>query len=58
MVKMARAEYLFKASNRKIYEIGDELGYKDINYFSKLFKKYYGKTPSEYKNTDYIDYQI
>lgn len=58
MVKMARAEYLFKTTNKKIYEIGDELGYKDINYFSKLFKKYYGKTPSEYKNTQYIDYQI
>jgi two-component system response regulator YesN len=58
MVKMARAEYLFKTTNKKIYEIGDELGYKDINYFSKLFKKYYGKTPSEYKNAEYLDYQI
>lgn len=50
MVKMARAKYLFINTQLKTYEVGYKIGYRDINYFSKLFKKYYGKNPSEYKN--------
>lgn len=57
-VKMARAEFLFKHSDFKTYEIGYQLGYKDINYFSKQFKKTYGISPTEYRNTDFSDYQI
>jgi two-component system response regulator YesN len=49
MVKMARAKYLLINTKLKTYEIGYQLGYHDINYFSKLFKKYYGKNPSEYR---------
>lgn len=58
MVKMSRAKYLFKHTTLKTYEIGYQVGYHDINYFSKLFKKYYGQSPTEYRNNDYIDYQI
>lgn len=58
LLKMSRARYLFKRTNLKAYEIGYQLGYHDINYFSKLFKKYYGQSPIEYRNADYIDYQI
>lgn len=50
MVKMGRARYLFANTMLKTYEIGYQLGYHDINYFSKLFKKYYGENPSEYRN--------
>ena len=52
MVKMARAEYLFKNTNLKTYEIGYQLGYRDTNYFSRQFKKFYGYSPKEYRNTD------
>lgn len=58
MIKMARAEYLFKNSSLKAYEIGYQIGYRDINYFMKQFKKVYGRSPTEYRNTDYADYQI
>lgn len=58
MVKMARAEYLFKNSSLKTYEIGLQVGYRDLNYFMKQFKKIYGLSPSEYRDTDYCDYQI
>ncbi|QHQ59999.1 response regulator [Anaerocolumna sedimenticola] len=58
MIKMSRAEYLFKYTDKKIYEISYQLGYKDINYFSKQFKKIYGLNPKEYRNTDISDYQI
>jgi len=49
-VKMERAKYLFINTSLKTYEVGYQLGYHDINYFSKLFKKYYGENPSEYRN--------
>lgn len=51
MVKMERAKVLLHNSNIKNYEVADILGYKDAEYFSKVFKKYTGKTPSEYKRT-------
>ena len=50
-VKMAHAKILFQSGSYKIYEVGKLLGYEDINYFSKIFKKFVGITPSEYKNT-------
>ena len=52
MVKMERAKILFKDDSMRIYEIADKLGYKDVEYFSKLFKKYTGITPSEFKFRD------
>lgn len=58
MVKLTRAEYLFKNTNLKTYEIGFQIGYRDINYFMKQFKKTYGRSPSEFRNSDYSDYQI
>jgi two-component system, response regulator YesN len=51
MVKLARAQYLLINTNLKSYEIGNIIGYSDINYFSRLFKNHYGKTPSEYRNS-------
>jgi two-component system, response regulator YesN len=58
LVKMSRAEYLFKYTEEKIYEISYRLGYKDINYFSRQFKKNYGLSPTEYRNSKISDYQI
>lgn len=34
--------------NKSIAEISDKLNYESPQYFSKIFKKYTGKTPSEY----------
>jgi len=49
MVKMERAKILFHDSSIKNYEIANKLGYKDVEYFGKLFKKYTGMTPSKFK---------
>lgn len=48
-VKMERGIRLLKEGRLKVYEIGDMLGFKDVEYFSKLFKKYTGFTPTEYQ---------
>ena len=50
MVKMERAKILFQNSEIKNYEVADKLGYKDVEYFSKVFKKYTGTTPSEFRH--------
>ena len=51
-VKMARAEYLFLNTRLKIYDVSYQLGYRDINYFSRRFKKYCGKSPTAYRDME------
>ncbi|MFO7636621.1 MAG: response regulator [Clostridia bacterium] len=47
--KMNEAKKLLKDSQLKIYEIADRLSYKDVAHFTRLFKKYFGVSPSEYR---------
>jgi two-component system response regulator YesN len=42
-------EYL-KDTNMKVYEICEEVGFTNYQYFVKIFKKYTGSTPSDYKS--------
>ena len=38
------------AENRlKVYEIAEQVGYKNVDYFHKKFKKYVGMSPAEYR---------
>jgi len=53
-VKIERAKVLLGSGKYKTFEIANKLGYKDVEYFSRTFKKYTGITPSEYKNTKNI----
>lgn len=48
--KIERAKQLLRDSNRKVYEIAEELGYANPHYFGKLFKEVTGFTPVEYRN--------
>ncbi len=57
-VKLKRAALLLKETNMKIFDIAERLDYKDIGYFSRLFKNKYGLPPSEYRIADAYDYQI
>ncbi len=47
--RMKKACELLTGSDCKTYEIAYKVGIKDSGYFSQVFKKYYGKTPSEYR---------
>ena len=46
---MARAEELLKDRNSYIKEVAISVGFEDQLYFSRLFKRYHGVTPSEYR---------
>lgn len=52
--KMKIAEKMLKTSNQPLESLAMSLGYSDRNYFSKVFKKYTGMTPSEYKSKQTI----
>ncbi|MFE5324501.1 response regulator [Paenibacillus sp. NPDC056579] len=46
-VRMEKAKALLLEGKSMIYEISEKVGYKNVPYFSSLFKKYYGMNPSE-----------
>lgn len=48
-VKMERAKLILAAENLKAYEIAEKLGFRDAEYFSKIFKKYTGMSPTDYR---------
>lgn len=50
--KLIEARRLLKYSNYSIKEIAYELGFEDIQTFSRFFKKLEKITPSEFKNQD------
>ncbi|WP_435924724.1 response regulator transcription factor [Paenibacillus sp. DYY-L-2] len=47
--KMKLATKMLKMSSQSLESMAVGLGYSDRTYFSKVFKKYVGTTPSEYK---------
>lgn len=46
-LRINKAETLLKSSNMNITEIAMEAGFNDINYFSRIFKKYKKIAPSQ-----------
>lgn len=48
--RMRCAMRLLKSHKHKIYEVADMVGYRDIAYFSTIFKKITGVNPSEYQD--------
>lgn len=48
-IRMERAKELLKNSDWIIQEIAAETGYADANYFTKVFKRYTGMTPRQYR---------
>ncbi|OPH55974.1 hypothetical protein BC351_29195 [Paenibacillus ferrarius] len=46
MLRMERAKHLLKETTMTVTDVSTALGYADIYTFSKLFKRYYGISPS------------
>lgn len=53
-IRLKRAAQLIQDSDLKISEIAYKVGFSDPKYFSKIFQKQFGKSPSKFK----ISYQI
>ncbi len=47
--RMNKAKELLRCTNKKSSEVSFEVGYKDPHYFSYLFKKTQGMTPTQYR---------
>ena len=45
---MKIAKYLLQGGD-KVYEVAEKLGFYDAYHFSKVFKKHFNKSPSEFK---------
>ena len=49
-VRIDHAIELLMDNKLKVYEIAERVGYKNVDYFHKKFKKYVGVSPAEYRN--------
>ena len=49
--RIHKAMGLLKDCRVKVYEVAEQVGYRDITYFSATFKKLVGVSPSEYQDT-------
>lgn len=50
-LRMKKAEELLKDTNLSVTLIANQTGYNDSNYFSRIFKKNYGMSPREFRNS-------
>lgn len=50
-VRLQAAAGLLKKTNLKNYEIAERVGYQNVEYFSRIFKKAMGMTPGEYRSS-------
>lgn len=52
-IRIEKAKNLLKDVNYRIYEVSNAVGYKDSNYFCRIFKRKIGLSPGEYRNNYY-----
>jgi len=48
MTRMSKAKDLLREGRLRVYEIAERCGFNDVKHFSKQFRKYTGKPPSEF----------
>lgn len=49
-IRMKMAANMLKDTDEKTYLIAEKVGFSDPNYFSYVFKKHFGSTPSKYRS--------
>lgn len=47
--RIEHSKELLEHQNIKVYEVSEQIGYKNVDYFHKKFKKYVGISPAEYR---------
>ncbi|MBP5305772.1 MAG: response regulator [Lachnospiraceae bacterium] len=50
LFRIAKAKELLSQTSLKVYEIAAQVGFKDAPYFTNVFMKYTGMSPSDYRN--------
>lgn len=53
-LKIAEAKNILLNTEDSVKEVADSLGFKDVFYFSRLFKKYVGVAPLIYRNNEQL----
>ena len=57
-LRITAAKGYFDSTNKNITEVASAVGYDNSLYFSRVFKKYTGYSPSEYKKMKSSDYRV
>lgn len=50
-VRMKKARTLLKGGNMTVESIAEKVGYQNVEHFNRLFKKKYGMTPVQFRNS-------
>jgi AraC-like DNA-binding protein len=56
-IRLEKAEEYLASSEAKITDISEQVGYMDPNYFSKIFKRKYHLSPSDYRAARRLNYK-
>lgn len=54
--RMEKAKELLQKPGTQIQSVAHDVGYSDVKYFNKLFKKYTSLTPTEYIKITYAKF--
>ena len=49
-IRIAKAKDLLLTTDRKLYQIARSVGYDNVKYFFRVFKKWEGITPEQYRS--------
>lgn len=49
--RLKRAQILLKESTKNVEAIAEAVGYHNVEHFNRLFKKVFGKTPTQYRSS-------
>lgn len=47
--RIEHSKHLLLEDKLKVYEVAEQVGYKNVDYFHKKFKKYVGQSPAEFR---------
>lgn len=48
-IRIERARYYLTHTGMKVYEVSEQVGYKNTTYFSRIFKRYTGQSVADFK---------